>query len=50
MSAMPSLNIADTKEVDPVAKNMMIKANAQLKGENNNINDDLDDLINPAKQ
>jgi len=31
MSAMPSINIADTKEVDPVAKAKMIEANIQLK-------------------
>ena len=50
MSALPSLNVAETKEVDPVAKKMMLEANTNLKGENNQVNEDLDDLINPKKQ
>lgn len=45
--AVASINIADTKEVDPVAKKMMIQAQLQLKAENNHLNEDLDDLINP---
>lgn len=48
--AIQSINVQEIKEVDPVAKKMMIQANTQLKAENNQINEDLDDLINPKKQ
>jgi ABC-type multidrug transport system fused ATPase/permease subunit len=49
MSAMPSINIEETKEVDPVAKAKMIEAQKLRKAENSQINQDLDDLIDPNK-
>ena len=50
LSAKPSINVAETKEVDPVAKKMMLKAQTQLKAENNELDEQLDDLLNPKKQ
>ena len=50
MSAMPSINIEETKEVDPVAKAKMIEAQKLRKAESSQINQDLDDLIDPNKQ
>lgn len=49
MSALPSINIEETKEVDPVAKAKMIEAQKLLKAENSQTNVDLDDLIDPKK-
>jgi hypothetical protein len=49
MSAMPSIDIAETKEVDPIAKAKMLEAQKLLKAENSQLNQDLDDLIDPKK-
>ena len=49
MSAMPSIDIAETKEVDPIAKAKMLEAQKMLKAENSQLNQDLDDLIDHKK-
>lgn len=47
MSALPSIDIAETKEVDPIAKAKMMEAQKLLKAQNSQLNLDLDDLIDP---
>lgn len=47
---MPSIDISDTKEVDPIAKAKMIEAQTMLKAELNTLELDLDDLTNKKKQ
>lgn len=49
MSAMPTIDITDTKETDPVAKAKMIEANKMLKANNNMAKFDMEDLVDPAK-
>lgn len=50
MSAMPSVDISQTKEVDPVAKSKMLEAQKMLKAESDTINFDLSNLTDPKKQ
>ena len=47
---MPTVDVTDTKEVDPIAKAKMLEAQKLLKAESNSLKWQLDDLINPKKQ
>ena len=47
---MPTVDVTDTKEVDPIAKAKMLEAQKLLKAESNSLKWELDDLINPKKQ
>ena len=46
-SAMPTIDIDATQEVDPFAKKQMVLANTNLKAENEKIAESLNELIDP---
>ena len=48
-SAMPTIDIEATMEVDPVAKKQMVLANTNLKAENEKVAESLNDIIDPKK-